>query len=153
MAWVKLARRVIEVTGVLALAGCVPPGGLVRQADIVPLNEAATAAGTPTLTLVLYGTGYGPVTGTMPDGESLTGHYHLARDDAVAIGLGTAFGPRGGVTTATGVSAIQPTEGAFVLQAAGNRGTTIVCHGTAGGMGHGDMVCSTNHGAQYQVIF
>jgi hypothetical protein len=50
---------------------------IVRKANIVPLNEAASAAGVPTLNLVLYSTGYGPVTGTMPDGESLTGHYHL----------------------------------------------------------------------------
>jgi hypothetical protein len=41
---------------------------------MVPLNDAANAAGIPKLDAVLYGTGYGPATVTMPDGEVLNGH-------------------------------------------------------------------------------
>lgn len=49
--------------GLLVLAGC------ARQADMVPINDAAVAAGIPKLETMLYGTGYGPVTVTMGDGE------------------------------------------------------------------------------------
>jgi hypothetical protein len=41
---------------------------------MVPLNDAANAAGIPKLDVALYGTGYGPATVTMPDGEVLNGH-------------------------------------------------------------------------------
>lgn len=126
--------------------------GCARSADIVPLNDAANAVGIPKMDLQLYGTGHGPVTVTMPDGEVLTGHYRLMLGGAVATGFGTAYGPRG-TAFATGSSTIIPTSGAFALQAVGNRGTTIACQGTAGGMGHGTMACATNHGAQYQVMF
>lgn len=138
--------RALLVLVLLMVAGC------ARSADIVPLNDAANAAGIPKMDLQLYGTGYGPVTVTMPDREVLTGHYRLMLGAAVATGFGTAYGPRG-AAFATGTSTIIPTTGPFVLQAVGNRGTMIACQGTAGGMGHGTMECATNHGAQYQVMF
>jgi hypothetical protein len=57
----------VKLIGLLVLAGC------AREADMVPLNDAANAAGIPKLDVALYGTGYGPATVTMPDGEALNG--------------------------------------------------------------------------------
>jgi len=142
----KFLSQVIALIGLLVLVAC------ARSADVMPLNEAANAVGIPKFDMVLYGTGHGPVTVTMPNGEVLTGHYLLMIGGAVATGFGTAVGPRG-TSMATGTSTIMPMQSPFVLQAVGDRGTTIACQGTAGGMGHGSMTCTTNHGAQYQVIF
>jgi len=119
---------------------------------MAPLNAAATAAGIPKLDLTLYGTGYGPAIMTMPDGEVLQGHYRLAVGGAVSSGYATAVGPRGAATVST-TATTTPMQNPFTLQAAGNRGTTMTCQGSAGGLGHGDAVCSTNHGAQYQMMF
>lgn len=82
----------------------------------------------------------------------MNGHYRLAVGGAVATGFGSAVGP-GGTAVASGSSSLVPMQNPFTLQATGNRGTTIVCQGTAGGLGHGDTVCTTNHGAQYQMMF
>jgi opacity protein-like surface antigen len=128
------------------LAGC------ARTADVVPLDDAATAAGIPKIDMTLYGTGYGPVTVTMPDGEVLTGHYQLSLSGMVSSGSATATGSSGSATV-SGSAIAMPTTGSFVLQAVGNHGTSISCRGEAGGLGHGSTVCVTNHGAHYQLIF
>ncbi len=138
--------RMVAVVGLLELATC------SREADIVPLNDAATATGVPKLSAVLYGTGYGPVTVTMPDGEVLSGHYRLAVGGAVASGFGTAAGP-GGTAVVSGSSSVVSMQNPFTLQVTGSRGTTMVCQGTAGGVGHGDAVCTTNRKAQYHMMF
>lgn len=128
------------------LAGC------GRQADMVPMNDAANAAGTPTLSMELYGVGYGPATFTMPGGEVLNGHYHLAIGGSVSTGFATVSGRRG-TAFASDSSISTPMQNPFMLQAAGARGTSITCEGSAGGLGHGSAVCMTNHGAQYQMMF
>jgi hypothetical protein len=130
----------------IALAGC------ARVADMVPLNDAATAVGIPKLDVALYGTGYGPATVTMPDGEVLNGHYHLAVGGAVGTSFGVASGRRGTVIVSDS-STVIPMQNPFMLQAAGQRGTTMTCEGSAGGMGHGGALCTTNHGAEYQMMF
>ena len=130
----------------IALAAC------ARNADMVPLNAAATAVGIPRLDLTLYGTGYGPAVMTMPDGEVLQGHYRLAIGGAISSGYATAVVPRG-VATISATSTTTPMQNPFTLQATGNRGTIMTCQGSAGGLGHGDAVCSTNRGAQYQMMF
>jgi hypothetical protein len=130
----------------LALIGC------AREADMVPLNDAANAAGIPRLDVALYGTGYGPATVTMADGEVLNGHYHLAIGGAVAVGFGTVSGPRGSMVGSS-VASMAPMQNPFTLQAIGRAGTTMTCEGSAGGMGHGECICITNRGAQYQMMF
>lgn len=130
----------------IALAAC------ARNADIAPLNATAVATGTPRVDLTLYGTGYGPATMTMPDGEVLQGHYRLAVGGAVSSGYATAVGPYGAATVSSS-AVTTPMQNPFTLQATGNRGTTITCQGSAGGLGHGDAICSTNRGAQYQMMF
>ena len=124
-----------------------------RDADMIPLNDQATALGVPKMDLTLYGTGYGPVTMTMPDGEVLRGHYFLALEGKVATGSAVVVSPRGKVTTANSTAVETPINNPLTLQAVGDRGTTINCQGSAGGTGHGYTVCQTNHGAQYQMIF
>lgn len=138
----------IIVAGLAAafLAGC------ARTADIVPLDAAATAAGIPKVDMTLYGVGYGPVTMTMPNGEVLKGHYQLSMGGSVSTGFATASGPSGSAFV-SGSSTTIPMSGGFVLQATGNRGTSIACQGSAGGLGHGSTVCVTNHGAHYQLMF
>jgi hypothetical protein len=82
----------------------------------------------------------------------LNGHYRLAVGGAVATGFATASGPRG-TAFASGSSSVVPMQNPFMLQAAGKGGTTMTCEGSAGGLGHGGAVCTTNHGAQYQMMF
>lgn len=130
----------------LCIAGC------GRVVDMVPLNDVATAAGSPKMDMTLYGTGYGPATVTMPNGEVLNGHYRLAIGGAVTTGYATAYTPKGSAV-ATGSAVSTPMNNPFMLQAAGAHGTSITCQGSAGGMGHGDAVCTTNEGAQYQMMF
>ena len=132
--------------GLILLAAC------ARQADMVPLNDAANAAGVPKLNATLYGTGFGPTTVTMPDGEVLSGHYRLAIGGVSSVGFATASGPRG-TAIVGGSSSVTPMQNPFTLQAAGVRGTTMICQGSAGGLGHGDAICETNHGARYQMLF
>ena len=130
----------------LALAGC------VRGGQMVPLNDVASASGIPTLSMSLYGTGYGPATVTMPNGEVLTGNYRLAVGGAVSTGFATVSGPRG-TAFGSGTSANIPMQNPFTVQAVGNRGTYMICQGSAGGMGHGEAVCTTNTKAEYQMMF
>jgi hypothetical protein len=137
---------VASAAGLLALAGC------ARVVDVVPLNDAARASGIPRMDLTLNGTGYGPATVTMPSGEALTGHHRLALTGASATGFGTASGSRESAFV-SGTSTPMPTQGPWTMQAAGNRGTTITCQGSAGGLGHGDALCETNNGSQYQMMF
>ena len=119
---------------------------------MIPLNDVASASGVPTLRMSLYGTGYGPATVTMPNGEVLTGSYRLAVGGAVSTGFATVSGP-GATASVNGAVATIPTQNPFTIQAVGNRGTTLICQGSAGGMGHGDAVCTTNTRAQYQMMF
>ena len=88
---------------------------------MVPLNDAANAAGIPKLEVALYGTGYGPATVRMPDGEVLNGHYRLAIGGAVATGFATASGPRG-TAFASGSASVVPMQNPFMLQVAGKGG-------------------------------
>jgi hypothetical protein len=142
----RAIRPVTAIIALLMLAGC------ARVGDMVPLNDEARASGIPRMDVSLNGTGYGPATVTMPDGEVLNGHHRLALGGAVTTGYGISSGSRG-TSVVTGSSTVMPMQGPWMLQATGNRGTTITCQGSAGGMGHGDAVCTTNHGAQYQMMF
>jgi hypothetical protein len=127
----------VTLIGLLALPGCT----VFREADMVPANDAAEAAGIPKIGLVLYGTGYGSATVTMPDGDVLNGHYRLAVGGAVATGFGITSGPRG-TAFASSSSGVTPMQNPFTLQAAGRGGSTMTCEGSAGGLGHGDAVSS-----------
>ncbi len=130
----------------LLLSGC------GRAVSMVPLNDAAAAAGNPKMDLTLYGTGYGPAVVTMPNGDVLNGNYRLAVGGVVTSGTAVAYTARRSAV-ASGTAVSTSLQNPFTLQAAGSRGVSIVCSGSAGGMGHGDAVCTTNNGAQYQMMF
>ena len=138
--------RTIVASALLTTAAC------SRTADMVPLNAEASALGIPKIDATLYGTGYGPVTVTMPSGEVLNGHYRLAVGGSVTTGVATAYTPRGSAT-ATGTAVSTPMNNPFTAQAIGSQGTSMICQGSGGGMGHGDAVCRTNTGAEYQMMF
>lgn len=139
--------RTLAATSLLLTAGC------ARGADMVPLNDAAALAGIPKLDLTLYGTGYGPATFTMQDGEVLQGHYRLAIGVTFRTGYATAIDPSGSAATATGMVIAKPMNNSFTVQAASNRVRSNICHNSAGGMGHGDSICTMNSGVQYQMMF
>ncbi len=141
-----LVLRAVAAGTLLTMAAC------SRAADMVPLNDTASALGIPKVDATLYGTGYGPVTVTMPDGEVLSGHYRLAVGGSVTTGIATAYTPHGSAT-ATGTAISTPMNNPFTAQATGSRGTSMICQGSGGGMGHGDAVCRTNAGAEYQMMF
>jgi hypothetical protein len=81
-----LARNITGVIMALGVTALLGVAGCGRAVDMVPLNDAATAAGNPKMDMTLYGTGYGPATVTMPSGEILNGHYRLAVGGAVERG-------------------------------------------------------------------
>jgi hypothetical protein len=67
-----MIRVNLALTALTVLSGC------ARGGDMVPLNPAAQALGSPRIKATLYGTGYGPVVIHMPSGETRNGHYRLA---------------------------------------------------------------------------
>ena len=142
--------RCLAIAMAMSLAGC----GMIavhRQAHVVPLNGVATAIGIPTIEMILYGTGFGPVIARMPSGETLQGQYRLAIGGAVTTGFGSAYGT-GGAAFGSGTSISTAMNNPFTAQATGDRGSVMVCQGTAGG-GHGDCLCTLNGTARYQMVF
>jgi hypothetical protein len=109
-------------------------------ADVFPLNAAAKARGTLTATFVRTGTGEGPVTVVMGDGEVLTGHYRVAFGSAE----GFAFS---GTHSAT---ALIITDGPVQFVLTGPK-TQMLCRGTSSTMGHGNGQCQTYEGALWAI--
>ncbi len=70
---------------------------------------------------------------------------------SVSTGFASAAGP-GGSAYATGTGTSMQLQNPFVIQATGSRGTSMICHGTAGN-GHGTGECRTNGRANYQFMF
>lgn len=130
----------------LCLSACGRVGGMV------PLNEEARRSGIPRVDMVLYGVGHGPVTFTMPSGEVLQGSYNLMIGGGVVTASVVGVGP-GGMETAIGTGVSSPFTSPFVMSAASPQGTSIVCEGSAGGVGHGNVVCQMSNGARYHMIF
>lgn len=108
-------------------------------ADVFPLNDAARQIGTPRLTFTREGD-RGPVTITMPDGETLIGTYRANHSGFVA----TAFS---GARSATAVGI----GGASVQFVANGPRTQMLCRGEGGGFGHGSGECETTTGARWAV--
>jgi hypothetical protein len=76
-------RFLLPTVALMVLSGC----ATTDTAAVSPLNAAAKQLGPVTASFVRTGTGRGPVTITMGDGEVLTGEYRVAFGSAV----GTAF--------------------------------------------------------------
>src|SRR5664279_3806291 len=114
----------------IVLSGC------TDSVDTFPLNAAAQRLGPIKVSFVRTGTGRGPVTFTMADGEVLTGEYRVAFGSSV----GMAFA---GPYSAT---ALAITDGPIQFVATGPK-TQILCRGTSSTMGHGNGQCQTYEGA------
>lgn len=123
---------------VFAVAGC------TDSARVYPVDPAAMQAGTPKIQFERYGTGHGPVTVTMPDGEILHGEYQVTENAAVGIGFA-------GTQTATAIG--YGSNRHVVISATGDRGTIMNCDGVADIGGHGSGMCETSRGFKYRVMF
>jgi hypothetical protein len=92
------------------------------------------------VSFVRTGTGSGPVTITMADGEVLKGTYH------VAFGESEGFAFSGAQTA----SALVITNGPVQFVATGPK-TQVLCRGTSSPGGHGNGECQTYDGAVWAV--
>ena len=117
------------------LAGCaVAP--VTDTADVFPLNAGAQRLGPVQASFIRTGTGRGPVTIRMADGEVLTGKYRVAFGSSA----GTAFSG-----TWSG-SAMVVREGPVQFVARRPK-TRILCRGTSTSLGHGNGKFQTYDGA------
>lgn len=126
---------------VLALAGlCAACAGTAR---VYPMDDASLAAGTPKFDFVMYGTGHGPVTVTMPDGEVLHGEYQVTENAAIGVAMA-------GTHVATGIAAGGGRP--VAVNAVGPHGTILTCDGVLDINGHGSLICQTNHSTKYRLM-
>ncbi len=97
---------------------------------------------------------HGPLHGTMPSGELLTGEYSVTHGGSASWGAvyasvygtgGSASGSASG--TAVGVSVRG--EGSAILT--GDKGTVLNCEFVSSG--HGSGACVDNHGVKYKLLF
>jgi hypothetical protein len=131
-------RLWFRVAFVLVAAGVVV--GCAASADTFPLNDAAKRLGPVQVSYARTGTGSGPVTITMADGEVLKGRYR------VAFGGGEAFAFSGG----SSATALVITDGPVQFVASGPK-TQMLCRGTSSAFGHGSGQCQTYEGAVWAV--
>jgi hypothetical protein len=97
---------------------------------------------------------HGPLHGTMPSGESLTGEYSVTRGGSASWGsiYASVYSPEGSATgsansTRLGVSLRG--EGTAILT--GDKGTILNCEFISSG--HGFGACQDNHGVKYKLVF
>jgi hypothetical protein len=118
------------------LAGC----AVTDTADVFPVNAAAQRLGPVQASFVRTGSGRGPVTIRMADGEVLAGEYRVAFGSSV----GTAF------SGAWSASAIVIHDGPVQFVARGPK-TQMLCRGTSTPMGQGNGECQTFEGAVWAI--
>ena len=133
----RATNSIIKVLIMLALVGL---SCCTDTADTFPLNAAAKQFGPVKVSFVRTGTGSGPVTITMADGEVLTGRYR------VAFGSAEGFAFSG----ASSASALVITDGPVQFVASGPK-TQMLCRGTSSTTGHGNGQCQTYDGAVWAV--
>lgn len=127
-------KPAIMIVMLVALGGC------TGTADTFPLNEAAKNLGPITATFGRTGTGQGPVTITMADGEILKGEYKVAFGSTQGFAFsGSHF-----------ASALVITDGPVQFVATGPK-TQVLCRGTSSTMGHGNGQCQTYDGAVWAI--
>lgn len=110
------------------------------SADVFAMNAEAKAMGPVKISFERTGTGRGPVTITMADGEALIGEYR------VAFGASEAFAFSGSHSA----SAIVIGDGPVQFVARGPK-TEMLCRGTSSTIGHGNGQCQTYDGAVWAV--
>lgn len=125
------------ILALLILSGC---GGSIDTADTFPMNAEAQRLGPIRASFVRTGSGRGPVTIIMADGEVLTGEYRVAFGTSVGM---TFSGLRS-------ASAIIINDGPMQFVATGPK-TQILCRGTSSTIGHGSGQCQTYDGALWAI--
>lgn len=115
-------------------------GSCSDSADVFPMNAAAKSYGPIKASFVRTGTGQGPVTITMADGEVLTGEYRVAFGSSVEFAFSGTHS----------ASAIVIGDGPVQFVATGPK-TQILCRGTSSTMGHGNGECQTYEGAVWAI--
>ena len=114
--------------------------GCAANADTFPMNDAAKRLGPVKVSFVRTGTGNGPITITMADGEILTGEYHVAFGGSEALAFSGPYS----------ASAIVISDGPVQFVATGPK-TQILCRGMSTIFGHGNGQCQTYDGAIWAV--
>jgi hypothetical protein len=134
----------------LLLAGC------VTHPSAFPANDQARALGNLRVDMTIYGTGSGPVTVYMPDGEVLRGRYSVNVGGVVGFGsvYSAAYGSGGAVAgSAVGSSSFIAVSSPATADAAGPK-TTIHCEVMNNNYtGHGNGACQTEKGALYRIQY
>jgi hypothetical protein len=121
------------------IAGCTD-AARTDMADVFPMNAAAQRLGPVEASFVRTGTGRGPVTFTMTDGEVLVGEYRVAFSGSVGAAYSGAWSG----------SAIVIRDGPVQFVARGPK-TQMLCRGTSNPMGHGNGECQTYEGAVWAI--
>ena len=124
----------------LGISTCLLLSSCTDHADTFALNDGAKKLGPLRAEFVRTGTGSGPVTITMADGEVLKGEYR------VAFGGSEAFAFSGGQTG----TAIVITDGPVQFVATGPK-TQLLCRGKSTVGGHGNGQCQNYEGAIWAI--
>jgi hypothetical protein len=122
--------------------------GCTDTADVFPMNAAAQRLGPVQMSFVRTGTGRGPVTIKMVDGEVLAGEYRVAFGGSVGTAFGSSAGA--GYSGAWSDSAIVVRDGPVQFVAKGPK-TQMLCRGNSSPMGHGNGECQTYEGAVWAI--
>lgn len=141
----------------LGCAAALMLGGCVTHPDVYPANDAARALGVLRFELTKTGTGSGPFSITMPDGEVLKGRYSVNVGGAVGFGslYGSVYGSGGYASgSAFSTSTMFAMSNPAVGDAIGPKGTTAHCEVISNSYsGRGNGVCQISNGALYRVQF
>jgi hypothetical protein len=108
------------------------------------MDDAAARIGTPSMEFNWDFSTHGPASVIMPDGEVLRGEFQITNNHAIGVGFS-------GGRTATAVAAGSGRP--VVVTATGERGTIMNCEGAADLEGHGSVICNSNKGGAYRVMF
>ena len=133
-----MTLRLIAWAGFLTLAAC------AESANTYPVNQAAFQIGLINIQFTTYGTGSGPITATLPNGEILKGNYAVTDDGTFSV-IADRFG------TASAYS----TSGGKPVEADATDGkVTLSCALRVSFGGHGGGACGLEPtGAIYRTTF
>lgn len=144
-------KSVLVALAALGLGAC------AGTAELYPANDLARSAGPLKATFIQDGTGSGPITVTMPDGEILKGRYSVNVGGSTSFGsiYASAYGSGGFATGSgfsTGYSIPNGSPGSADLY--GPRGSSMQCEFYNNNLsGHGNGGCRTAAGAIYRLQY
>jgi len=144
-------KRSFVVLSLLALTSC------AATATLYPANDAATKMGPLQATITRTGTGSGPITVTLPDGEVLNGRYSVNVGGSMGFGslYGSVYGANGYASgSAFSSTYMVPNSSGGAADLMGPKGTTAHCEFMNNNWsGHGNGACQLSNGATYRVQY